>query len=229
MAANMASELAEARHRSQSRASTSSMHSGSTQPNLEHNFPELYGATPWLDDTSDHHNNHHAHHQHNGQLSKSALGTVHPLTPEDIILHAASQLESNPEFALDASMATSVANGSQSFHHHHHQHQGHANALSQQQSLPGDGSFSADASFGDLDSQMVLDRDANDEGDSSLSVGLPINAPKPPRSSANNELEMRQLFTANKCRSLQDVAEELHGNERGPNSERTRQVFAMLW
>ncbi|EPE09728.1 rfx dna-binding domain-containing protein [Ophiostoma piceae UAMH 11346] len=205
----MASELAEARHRSQSRASTSSMHSGSTQPNLEHNFPELYGAAPWLDDTSDHHNSHHAHHQHNGQLSKSALGTVHPLTPEDIILHAASQLESNPDFSLDASMAASV-NGSQSFHHHHQHH--HTNRH-----------------FGDLDSQMVLDRDANDEGDSSLAVGLPVNAPKPPRSSANNELEMRQLFTANKCRSLQDVAEELHGNERGPNSERTRQVFAMLW
>ncbi|GJC82200.1 transcriptional regulator RFX1 [Colletotrichum liriopes] len=49
------------------------------------------------------------------------------------------------------------------------------------------------------------------------------------RSSANNELEMRHLFNANKHRGLQDVASELHGNERGPNSERTRQVFAMLW
>lgn len=224
MAATMASELVEARRRSQSRASTSSMHSGSTLPNLEHSFPELYSATPWLDDSHDHsqHNNTHAHHQHAGQMMKAGLGGVHPLTPEDIILQAASQLEANGDFSgLDASMTTSVG-GTQSFHHH-------ASGLAHQHALPGDTSFGADASFGDLDSQMELTRDGNEDGDSSLTAGLPASAPKPSRSSANNELEMRQLFTANKARSLQDVAEELHGNERGPNSERTRQVFAMLW
>ncbi|CAK7233084.1 hypothetical protein SBRCBS47491_008487 [Sporothrix bragantina] len=220
----MATELVEARRRSQSRASTSSMHSGSTQPNLEHSFPELYSATPWLDDSDPHaqHNNAHGHHAHS-QMLKAGLSGVHPLTPEDIILQAASQLEANGDFSgLDASMTTSV-NGTQSFHHH-------ANGLSHQHSLPGDTSFGADASFGDLDSQMDLTRDGNEEGDSALAAALPAaGAPKPSRSSANNELEMRQLFNANKARSLQDVAEELHGNERGPNSERTRQVFAMLW
>jgi hypothetical protein len=49
------------------------------------------------------------------------------------------------------------------------------------------------------------------------------------RATANNEREMRALFTANKHRALAQVASELHGNERGPNSERQRQVFAMLW
>ncbi|KIH94281.1 regulatory factor X, other [Sporothrix brasiliensis 5110] len=222
----MATELVDARRRSQSRASTSSMHSGSTQPNLEHSFPELYSATPWLDDGHDHsqHNNAHAHHPHAGagQMMKAGLAGVHPLTPEDIILQAASQLEANGDFSgLDASMATSVG-PAQSFHHH-------ANGLGHQHSLHGDTSFGADASFGDLDSQMELTRDGNEDGDSSLAAGMAANAPKPSRSSANNELEMRQLFNANKARSLQDVAEELHGNERGPNSERTRQVFAMLW
>lgn len=74
----------------------------------------------------------------------------------------------------------------------------------------------------------MLDRDDNEDGDS---ISGPVGAAKPTsaRSSANNELEMRQLFTANRHRHLQDVAGELHGNERGPNSERTRQVFAMLW
>jgi regulatory factor X len=52
---------------------------------------------------------------------------------------------------------------------------------------------------------------------------------KPSKSGAANELEMRQLFNANKHRSLPEVAAELHGNERGPHSERQRQVFAMLW
>lgn len=86
-------------------------------------------------------------------------------------------------------------------------------------------SFTGNGSFAD-DSQM-LDADANDEGASFASApgnGRPAN-----RSSANNEHEMRQLFQSHKHRSLQEVAEELHGNERGPNSERTRQVFAMLW
>lgn len=219
MATTMATELVEARRRSQSRASTSSMHSGSTQPNLEHSFPELYSTTPWLDDSQ--HNNH----GHHSQMIKAGLGGVHPLTPEDIILQAASQLEANGDFAgLDASMATTVAD-TQSFHHHAHD-------MSNQHPLPVDTSFGADASFGDIDSQMDLTRDGNEDVDASLTAGLPINgngAPKPSRSSANNELEMRQLFNANKARSLQDVAEELHGNERGPNSERTRQVFAMLW
>ncbi|CAK7197689.1 hypothetical protein SEUCBS139899_000337 [Sporothrix eucalyptigena] len=221
----MATELVEARRRSQSRASTSSMHSGSTQPNLEHSFPELYSATPWLDDSDPHsqHTNAHGHHAHASQMMKAGLAGVHPLTPEDIILQAASQLEANGDFSgLDASMATSV-NGTQSFHHH-------TNGLAHQHALPGDASFGADSSFGDLDSQMELTRDGNEDGDSALAAGLPpAGAPKPSRSSANNELEMRQLFNANKARSLQDVAEELHGNERGPNSERTRQVFAMLW
>lgn len=52
---------------------------------------------------------------------------------------------------------------------------------------------------------------------------------KPSKSSAANELEMRQLFHQNKHRTLPEIAAELHGNERGPQSERQRQVFAMLW
>ncbi len=215
----MATDLVEARRRSQSRASTSSMHSGSTQPNLEQSFPELYAAHQWLSDGDHHHHNPHA-----AQMVKAGLGAVHPLTPEDIILQAASQLEANPDFSsLDSSMAAAVG-GPQSFHHH----PGHASSLAHQQPLPGDTSFGTDGSYGDMDSQMALDRDG-DDGDSSIAAGLSAGASKPSRSSANNELEMRQLFTANKSRNLQDVAEELHGNERGPNSERTRQVFAMLW
>jgi regulatory factor X len=74
----------------------------------------------------------------------------------------------------------------------------------------------------------MMEREDNVEGDS---VNHDLAQPRSGslRSSANNELEMRQLFSANRHRGLQDVASELHGNERGPNSERTRQVFAMLW
>lgn len=99
----------------------------------------------------------------------------------------------------------------------------HSHSMSRQ-SLSAD-SFAGNTSFAD-DSQM-LDRDGNDDGDSFHGMAaLPRSGS---RSNANNEMEMRQLFHTNKHRSLQDVATELHGNERGPNSERTRQVFAMLW
>lgn len=85
-------------------------------------------------------------------------------------------------------------------------------------------SFNASASFAD-DSQMA-DRDDTGDGDS---MNMANGKSSSNKTSANNEFEMRALFKANKHRKLADVAEELHGNERGPNSERTRQVFAMLW
>jgi hypothetical protein len=84
------------------------------------------------------------------------------------------------------------------------------------------------ANYGEGDSQMMEGRsDEQDDADSLPGAGGP--AKKASKSSAANELEMRQLFQANKHRTLPEVATELHGNERGPQSERQRQVFAMLW
>lgn len=131
------------------------------------------------------------------------------MTPEDMILRAASQLQTGREFSLDPHQSANI-----SFSQH---------ASISRQSISTD-SFGGNASYIDPDSQML---DTNDDGDSV--IGMPGGQKPGSKSSANNEKEMQQLFSANKHRSLQDVAEELHGNERGPNSERTRQVFAMLW
>jgi regulatory factor X len=49
------------------------------------------------------------------------------------------------------------------------------------------------------------------------------------RSTANSDGELRELFEANRGRSLEDVSNELRGNERGPKAERKRQLYAMLW
>lgn len=49
------------------------------------------------------------------------------------------------------------------------------------------------------------------------------------RSNANNDGEMRALFETNRESKLEDVAEDLRTNERGPNAERKRQLYAMLW
>lgn len=197
-AAAAAAAAAKSRQRPQSSASTSSVQSAT----MDHaGFNDMY-AGQWI--TSG-----HAH----------AKGPH--MSPEDIILHATSHMQtSNPDFPMDGPMtAASMADA----HVSYQQQQRHPMA---RHPLPTE-QYAGNASFAESDSQM-LDRDDNDDGDSMVGH---LGAPRPAasRSSANNELEMRQLFGANRHRNLQDVAGELHGNERGPNSERTRQVFAMLW
>lgn len=48
-------------------------------------------------------------------------------------------------------------------------------------------------------------------------------------SSLANDIELRRLFRENQGRSLKDVAAQVLANERGPKSEKTKQIFAMLW
>lgn len=48
-------------------------------------------------------------------------------------------------------------------------------------------------------------------------------------SSIANDLELRRLFRENQGRLLKDVAAQVLANERGPKSEKTKQIFAMLW
>ena len=46
---------------------------------------------------------------------------------------------------------------------------------------------------------------------------------------ATNDRELRELLTRNRGRALQDVASEVIATERTSKSERTKQLFAMLW
>lgn len=48
-------------------------------------------------------------------------------------------------------------------------------------------------------------------------------------SSIANDIELRKLFRENQHRSLKDVAAQVLANERGPRSEKNKQIFAMLW
>ena len=187
------------RKRPRSRGSTASIRSATTQPNLEHAF--LDGPNVYAPQWIPN--------------DPRAMGS-NQLTQEELVIASQLQPQGSRDFSMDAGMNTSMQ--SVSFHHPSHSMGRH--------SMSAD-SFAGNTSFAD-DSQM-MDRDGNDDNDSF--VGVPGNSKPASRSSssANNELEMRQLFVANKHRGLQDVAEELHGDERGPNSERNRQVFAMLW
>ena len=48
-------------------------------------------------------------------------------------------------------------------------------------------------------------------------------------SSIANDQELRRLFKENHHRSLKDIASSVLQNERGPKSEKTKQIFAMNW
>lgn len=155
--------------------------------------------------------NAHAHQQRFGSMG-------HQMTAEDMVIHSASQLQNPRGYDLDPSLT--------GINHHHpmvYPQEQQYKPDASHQSMPADG---FGANYGEGDSQVMEARsDEQDEVDSV--AGAP--AKKASKSSAANELEMRQLFQANKHRSLPEVATELHGNERGPQSERQRQVFAMLW
>ncbi|KAI1135102.1 RFX DNA-binding domain-containing protein [Hypoxylon sp. FL0543] len=192
------------RQRTQSRASTASIHSINTQPNLDQqalvahqgNFPDQWVPT-----------------EHAQQRDMAPVMQPMPAT-NMILLRPASQMQVAQSFSMDQSMQPAVGSAMQDQQHQNLHH-----------AVPSE-SFGANASFTDGESQM-MDRDEADEADSLAMV--PASRSVSSRTSANNELEMRQLFQANQHRTLPDVARELHGNERGPNSERARQIFAMLW
>ncbi|CZT10435.1 related to cephalosporin C regulator 1 (cpcR1 gene) [Rhynchosporium agropyri] len=194
------------RKRPLSRASTTSIHSGVTQPANDHQQidPAVEYHRQWIDQNT------HAHAQRFGSMG-------HQMTAEDMVMNTTSQLQTSRGYDIDPSLGIS---------HHHpmaYPQQQQFKPENARQSMPNDPFV---ASFGEVDSHILEGRsDEQDEVDSL--PGGP--AKKASKSSAANELEMRQLFQANKHRSLPDVATELHGNERGPQSERQRQVFAMLW
>ena len=48
-------------------------------------------------------------------------------------------------------------------------------------------------------------------------------------SSIANDQELRRLFKENHQRTLKDIAGSVLQNERGPKSEKTKQIFAMNW
>jgi regulatory factor X len=152
--------------------------------------------------------------------TQQRFGTLnHQMTPEDMVIHSAAQLQNPRDYDIDPALG-----GAQHHPLSYPPDDPYRNEIGRQ-SIPGDG---YGANYGEADSQMMEGRsDEQDDVDSLAGTSGP--AKKASKSSAANELEMRQLFQANKHRSLPEVATELHGNERGPQSERQRQVFAMLW
>lgn len=194
------------RKRPASRASTTSVHSGVTQPALDQQLGDAVSdyQKQWFEDAS---------------AQQRFDGISNQMTAEDMVMHSVSQLQTTRQYGLDP-MGVNAVNHALSYA----QASQYAGDNSRH-SLPADGYV---PQYGDGDSAMLGGRsDEQDDMDSQAGASEPTK--KPSKSSAANELEMRQLFQANKHRRLPEIAAELHGNERGPQSERQRQVFAMLW
>ncbi|KAI0471888.1 RFX DNA-binding domain-containing protein [Xylariaceae sp. FL0804] len=202
------------RRRPLSRASTASMHSISTQPTLEHSLSVSHNGA-FQDQWNA---NDHGSLQQSQNISSAAPHMASQLSNGEMMSRPASRVQGSASIPMGPSLQPTVGSAMP------------VTYPPQIHGLPAHGlsteTFAPNNSFTE-DSQMA-DREELDDGDA-----LPLSAigsrPASSRTSANNELEMRQLYRQNRHRLLEEVARELHGNERGPNSERTRQVFAMLW
>ncbi|KAH8683292.1 RFX DNA-binding domain-containing protein [Tricladium varicosporioides] len=198
---------AKSRKRPLSRASTTSVHSSVNRPLLEQQNIDVGQdyQKQWYDQNA---------------LAQQRFGEAgHQMTPEDMLLHNAPHLQNPPGYEIDPALAA-AANQSLMYTHDRHYKPDMG-----RQSIPTE---SYSMGYNEGDSQVLEGRsDEQDDVDSLAGANGPVK--KASKSSAANELEMRQLFQSNKHRSLPEVASELHGNERGPQSERQRQVFAMLW
>lgn len=69
----------------------------------------------------------------------------------------------------------------------------------------------------------------NPEDDREESVAPDGQKKKGASTNIANEQELRRLFQENKHRSLREISVSVLAEERGPRSEKTKQIFAMIW
>lgn len=81
-------------------------------------------------------------------------------------------------------------------------------------------------SFQDRESQSFL---SAKEGSPDNASGGEVKIKKGSASSIANDQELKRLYQENKHRNLRDVADSVLQEERGPRSEKTKQIFAMIW
>lgn len=200
-----------------SEGSTTSARSATTQPNMidpnqQEEMQQLAAAQILAQQQQQQHQN--------GQLRHIAPAP-RPTSPEYVLANG-MPMQQIRDFSVEPAVHNGM--GAQFRFQQPHQHVQHQPQPQMgRQPLPSDYmAVNGHHGFG----PQMMDRNDSPAPDSGLDIGNP---PTRSRSNTNNDQEMRELFGRNSHRSLQDVAKELHGNERGPSSERSRQLFAMLW
>ncbi|KAI1008098.1 hypothetical protein K3495_g140 [Podosphaera aphanis] len=192
------------RQRPLSRASTASVRSGTAQ-SLVDQIPDPTTAS------------FHRHWYEQNSHPQQRFGNLsHQMASESVYMQPQHHLHNTREYEIDPALGNTPHNNV--LYHQEAQYRPNMGRQPTATEIYG-------ANFVEGNAQMLEAR--SDEHEDLESVAS--RTKKSSKTSAANELEMRQLFQANKHRSLPDVAAELHGNERGPQSERQRQVFAMLW
>ncbi|KAI9881330.1 MAG: hypothetical protein M1830_003337 [Pleopsidium flavum] len=142
----------------------------------------------------------------------------YPYTPEEMIRQSIQQLK-NPhnEFALDPALQDRANHGLPYA-------PGAGYTVQGGESRP---PLEHYQSYDGPDNQM-LDPSVDDQGQD----GTEADGAKKKKGSASsiaNDLELKRLFRENQGRSIKEVAAQVLTNERGPKSEKTKQIFAMLW
>ena len=139
-------------------------------------------------------------------------------TPEGIIIKSGQQLVNlNREYAIDPSLQDpTVGTRSMSVDRALDGHQGGMRPPLNQQ-----------YSFETKESHFPVNfNDEQAQDDAGVSEAK---KKKGSASSIANDQELRKLFRENHHRDLKDVASEVLAHERGPRSEKTKQIFAMNW
>ncbi|KAI9851415.1 MAG: hypothetical protein M1838_003766 [Thelocarpon superellum] len=189
----------QARRRPQSRASTASAQSFNTQPSQQ--------PVAEADFT----------------FSSQRLEPAHAMSAGGMLMQNAGSLTDHNTFPLDPALDPAGGHG---------MHYPSATTFMHPQPMPSNDEMDY-ANFVARESQMhVAPRESNSRTSSEKVAeekASQSHGRKPSTQSAQNDLELRRLFRENDGRSLQEIATQLQGNERGPQSEKTRQIFAMLW
>ncbi len=123
----------------------------------------------------------------------------------------------NREYAIDPSLRDpAAATRAMSVDHTYSAHQGEMRPLMDHQ-----------YSFEAKESQLPVN--FNDEQTQDDAGVDETKKKKGSASSIANDQELRKLFRENHHRDLKEVAAEVLVHERGPRSEKTKQIFAMNW
>jgi regulatory factor X, other len=131
-----------------------------------------------------------------------------PFSPEGMILHSAHQLTNPHGFAMDPALAGAG-------HHNlpqYSEHNGHAPIQN--------------AHFSEFRDSPMLETEFDDDD-------ISFKETKGRKKGSNGEVasdsELRRLHSENQHRNLEEIGGQLRQDENGPQSEKTRQIFAMKW
>ncbi|KAL8665842.1 MAG: hypothetical protein Q9202_001965 [Teloschistes flavicans] len=192
--------------RTKSRASTTSNASSAHQPIFQHHQPTNSAQGVPI---PPHFSNH-----------------VFPYSPEEIINRSQPQMASPDQgFLFDPSLQQHPDHSDIAYAHDQHINPGHAQNNGQTGHRPPQ--LNPRDSYDERMNQG-LDH-ANGEHNVDDTGTTDGKKKKGSASSIANDLELRKLFRENVGRSLKEVAAQVLVNERGPRSEKNKQIFAMLW